>query len=310
MNASYCRAMARLVAQVSRLLTSHALIGLVGAIVAAGANAAPIDLKDPGQLAEAYSRAFGDTSGRDVVSYGHGTVFGVVPGERGRPLFNLEVLSVARFEKVEGGYLRIHREIGFYTDLKTGAVIERWRNPYIDRDVEVIPIQNDPVNRRFVPATVGNIKVDELGDDIVFTRETLSRRPNPLTREKYARYSTGEFIESVELYQTFVSRKALERRTTFVPSIGSWSRSGPWLPWMEMGQHQGYLLYHSRIFKLANGLDGVPATIREYVAAKYPKYLTAPASFVEQDESSWSFFKKVLDERAAAAAAPGASPSR
>lgn len=135
-------------AWLSAVLTTLLLAALPAPSPAAG-KARHVDLDDPVQRLEAYIRANGDTSGKPVVSHGTGTVYGYVPGEKPRPLFGLEVVGVSRYQKIEGGYLRLHREIGYYTDLATGAVIKRWFNPWLQREVDVIPIQNDPVNRRF-----------------------------------------------------------------------------------------------------------------------------------------------------------------
>jgi hypothetical protein len=257
---------------------------------------ATLDLSDPAQLLEAYVRTNGDTSGREVTTYGHGTVYAMVPGEKPRTLFNLEVVGISRYERIDGGYLRLHREVGYYTDLATGAVLERWRNPYLDREVEVIPIQNDPVNRRFTVQNL-SVKVLESGDELIFYREVPLRYPNPIDRTGYPRYSSGEFYEAIEMFNTFVRRSDLAARDTSVASTGSWTRVGPWLPWMEMGLHAGHLVYHSRSVKPRNGLEGVPRRLRDHIAAHHPKYLRAPERFTEPDETSWTFFKKALDAR-------------
>lgn len=274
--------------------------------VAAAADPATIDLAAPRERLEAYVRANGDTSGAPVATWASGRVYAYVPGEKPRALFGLEVLGMSRFQKIEGGYLRLHREIGFYTDLTTGEVLKTWKNPWLQRDVEVIPIQNDPVNRRFTVENT-NFSVLESGEDVMFYREVPLRYPNPLDPATYPENSSGEFYEAIEMFNTFVQRQALEDpRQTSVPSTGSWTRFGPWLPWMEMGSREGYLLYHSRSLKPREGLDALPARLRQHVAANYPKYLEAPATFTSPDETSWTFFKKVLDARKAAPAS--ASP--
>jgi hypothetical protein len=204
---------------------------------------------------------------------------------------------MSRYEKSDGGYLRLHREIGYYTDLKTGEVIRRWFNPWLQREVDVIPIQNDPVNRRYT-AQNSNYSFNVSGDDIVFYREVPLRYPNPLDRATYPLNSSGDFYEAMEMFTTFIRRDQLDNpKLTSVPSTGTWTRFGPWLPWMEMGAHQGYLVYHSRAFKPANGLEGLPVRLREYIAKDNPKYLSAPEKFTEPDETSWTYFKKALDER-------------
>lgn len=73
----------------------------------------PLDVADPVRRLEAYVRADGDTSGRQPVTYGHGTVYGFVPGE----------------------------------------ILERRHDPYAGREVDAVPIENDAVNRRFTAAT-------------------------------------------------------------------------------------------------------------------------------------------------------------
>ena len=108
-----------------------------------------IDLEDPAQKLEAFIRANGDTSGNPVATYGTARSTAMCRARSRAPLFGLEVVGMSRYEKIDGGYLRLHREIGYYTDLKTGEVIRRWFNPWLQREVEVIPIQNDPVNRRY-----------------------------------------------------------------------------------------------------------------------------------------------------------------
>lgn len=269
---------------------------------AAAADTVKIDLASPRERLEAYIRANGDTSGAPVATWASGRVYAYVPGEKPRALFGLEVLGMSRFQKIEGGYLRLHREIGFYTDLASGAVLKTWTNPWLQRDVEVIPIQNDPVNRRFTVENT-NFSMLESGDDVMFYREVPLRYLNPLDPVTYPQHSSGEFYEAIEMFNTFVQRQALvDPSLTSVPSTGSWTRFGPWLPWMEMGSRAGYLIYHSRSLKPRDGLKALPTTLRQHVAANYPKYLEAPDSFIAPDETSWTFFKKVLDARKAAPA--------
>ncbi len=279
--------------------------GLVVAVCLCGlasmgsTNSAALDLDDPRQRLDAYIRANGDTSGAESVTYARATVYAQVPGAKPNPLFNLEIVGVSRYQPIEGGYARLHREIGYYTDLKTGEVLERWRNPYTDREVRVLPIENDPVNRRFTIDRM-TFKVLESGDQVIFYREVPLRYPNVLDREQYPRYSSGDFYEAMEMFNTFVRRSDLENPSlTAVPSVGSWSRLGPWLPWMEMGQHQGQLVYHSQSLKPLDGLDGVPDALRARIARDHPAYLHAPTEWTEPDETSWTFFKKKIDaERA------------
>jgi hypothetical protein len=260
-----------------------------------------LDLEDPAERLEAYVKAVGDTSGREVVTYGKSTVYAFVPGEKARPLFAIEIVGVSRYERIDGGYQRLHREVGYYTDLKTGAVLERWYNPFTEREVDVIHIQNDPVNRRFTLDAEGRlpgIRYTANGDEIVFYREIPLRYPNALPRAEYPRHSHGDWYEAMELFNTFARRSELDDpRSTSVHAPGSWSRIGPWLPWMEMGNSAGWLVYHGRSFKPENGLAGIPAPVRAYLEKHHPEYAHAPEKWQDESETSWTVFKKVLDER-------------
>lgn len=275
-------------------------LSVAGAATAAAATAPKVDLNDPVQRLETYIRVVGDTSGKPVAEYAQSTIYGYVPGEKPRALFRLEVVGVGRYEKVDGGYQRLHREIGFYTDLKTGAVLRRWFNPWLQREVDVIPIQNDPVNRRFTTQNM-TFQILEDGDDVIFYREVPLRYPNVLDRANYPLYSSGDFYEAMEMFNSFAHRHDIEnRKLTSIPATGSWTRFGPWLPWMEMGVHQGQLIYHSRSIKPASGVEGIPKRLRDLVAAENPKYLVPPDKLTSPDETSWTYFKKVIDARKAA----------
>ena len=91
-----------------------------------------------------------------------------------------------------------------------------------------------------------------------------------------------------------------DRSKTSLPEVGTWSRIGPWLPWMEMADRSGYLLYHGRSVKLMNGLEDLRPELRVHIETHYPTYTGAPDTFESPNDTSWTYFKKVLDARAAA----------
>jgi hypothetical protein len=261
-------------------------------------HAEAVDLTDQRQLLEAFVKTVGDLSGDEVVLYAQSTVYAFVPGQRGRPLFNLEVIGVKRYEPIEGGWQRVQREIALYTDLETGEVLRHWDNPWIQRDVRVIPVLNDPVNRRHVVDGQGGgwgVSYMEVGDDIMFYREIPLRYPNPLPPAEFPLHSTGDFYEAMELFNHFVRRSDLENPAlTSAPSTVSWSRVGPWLPWMEMGNRPGWLVYHGRGVKLGD-VEALPPPILEFIRREHPKYLSAPEAWSEPSETSWTFYRKLLD---------------
>jgi hypothetical protein len=291
----------------TRFITRSFCIGLAGLLCSPTYAADPEgmpDLSDPEQLLDAYIRTVGDTSGKEVLLYASVVVIGMHPGEKGQKLFGLEVLGASRFLPIEDGYQRLHREVGLYTDLQTGEVLASWDNPWSGESVEVIHIQNDPVNFPFTVETQRGpyrVKFDDLGHTIGFHRQIPLRYPNPLPKSDYPQYSANDWYEAAELFNSFVTKVDLaDRSKTSLPEVGTWSRTGPWLPWMEMADRPGYLLYHGRSVKLMNGLDDLRPELRAHIETHYPTYTGAPDTFESPNDTSWTYFKKVLDARAAA----------
>jgi len=75
-----------------------------------------------------------------------------------------------------------------------------------------------------------------------------------------------------------------------VPATGSWTRIGPFLPWMLMGQAPGHLFYRSATKKIAGPAD-LPPKLVAYAKAHTPEFLEFPTDFSVPIESSWEVFK-------------------
>ena len=277
--------------------------GFTSAAEADGHGAHQYDLDDMGQRLDAYIKVVSDLSGAEVVTFARSKIYCMVPGMRGFHMFNLEVFGVKRHEKMDYGYRRIQREIAYYRDVETDEILTSWANPFIERDVEVVPILNDPVNRELKLAGEGrkwNVPYTELSGNVIFHREVPLRYRNALPMDEYPIHSHGNWYEAAELFNNFTTRAAIEDPdTTSAPATGSWSRVGPWLPWMEMGNRKGHLLYHGHSVKLMGGLDDLPRATREYTEKNYPKYLSAPDEWKDpsQSETSWTYFKKIIDAK-------------
>jgi hypothetical protein len=77
----------------------------------------------------------------------------------------------------------------------------------------------------------------------------------------------------------------------------TWTRIGQWLPWMEMGDKPGYLVYHARASKVKGGFAGLPQALKDYVLARHPVYAMAPGAYTEPNETSWTYYKNILEQR-------------
>jgi hypothetical protein len=226
-----------------------------------------------------------------------GLVCGVRDGEALKDLFGFEVVSVARaWGQPDGSYRVLHREAIFYTDLATGDVLRTWNNPYIDEEVEVVDVINDPWNHFFAeqvkvfePDYGGLNKPDpkppipfsngffDAGNGMVQNRRSINLYYKAaLQPDTWPRESSGPMNRVSEFFTSAVKLADLQDPDqTSVHQTGSWARVTPWLPWMLMGQSPGHIVYHSTLQSF-DTLDGFKPKIRAHCEKLYPHMLEAP----------------------------------
>ncbi len=264
-----------------------------------------LDLSQPQDNLRAFVKTRASLEPEDVFFWWTGGVFSYVPGQRSRRLFRFEGFNVARAVQVAGGYDLLTRETAFYQDVEGGHILQRWHNPFTNRTLPVVPVWNDPVNQRLRREWKGQKVVrpytDLGGGDLCWSVDAFMLYPSPLPRDEYPRYAQSDLYQGGELFQFYVRREDLENESLpSAPCLISWARLGPWLPWMEMADRPGHLVYHCRGKKLPGGAADLPAQIREYVEANRPQFLSAPRTFTGPNQTSWSYFKQWLAERQAA----------
>lgn len=249
-----------------------------------------------------FMRVRGDASGTDVVYYWTGTVYSFVPGEKKQELFKFEGFNVARTIIKEEGFELLTREAAFYEDPKTGQIIETWTNPFTNKEVPVVQIWNDPVNQdisfpdEYLPYIEKFLPSTDLGEYRCYNMDIFPFYPSPLAEDKYADYSQSDTYQAGEFFQFFVEREDLgKKKLTTIPTTISWTRISPWMPFMQMGDKPGNLIFVCRGMKLNNGFAGLPEKLKTYVEKNHPEYKTAPTEWTEPNETSWTYFKKLID---------------
>ncbi len=245
-----------------------------------------------------FLKARANLDGTDSVFWWKGYVYSYIPGQPSQRLFLIEGYNIAHIEPYEDGYRMITREVTFYSDPTSGNILERWHNPLNGREVQVIQVWNDPVNQQFMPnGPRGPFAVpsEDLGNGTTCLYfDVLLAYPSPLPRSQYPLHSQSDLYQGAELFQFFVNTDQLnDPNTTDIPCSTSWTRFGQWLPWMEMGDHPGNLIYQCRGAKLAAGFAGLSQQMRDYVMTHQPKYAESPREFVTPNETSWTYFKKL-----------------
>ena len=267
-----------------------------------------LDLDDPETNFNALLKLRGDLSGDDFFFAFPGQAWAMIPQQQNYKCFRTFGFGSGRFEKVDGDYRILSREVLYYLDPETGEILNEWSNPFLnDRKVEVVHIQNDPVNGVFSLNGRGPLAPPypyvSCGDMVAFQWNFFIQHPNVLTREEYPKYSAGNIDQHAELWGLIGSKKdILNPDTTSAYCTMSWSRVADWLPFMEMGDAPGKMVFHSHSLKLMDGPKELPRAILDYTEKHHSEYLTAPTEWNgPQMTSSAQVFKDIVDKRRAAA---------
>ena len=271
-----------------------------------------LDLATPVGNREAWARLLGNTDCKSTkYGWAQGVILGVRPGEAVRDLVGFTMLSCARLMPHESGsgYRKVLREVGLYTDLATGEIIEEWVNPYLNEKVRVVPIANDPFNHtitefRPAPPSYGGLnraapapkplQLDwtRRGDTLNLYSSINLFYPSALQPAKWPRENGNPFNQVTETFLYQIDWDAMQDpKRTSVEYHGTWSRTTPWLPWMLMGPTPGHCAYQTFMGSV-DSIDAIDPKTVAYVREKYPKYLEAPAKWEEPSLSSLEWYAR------------------
>ena len=293
---------------------------LLGACATTGRSPAavpkrvPVNFTDAAQSLRSFIKLTGNLDPtKETPGWFGGTIFGDTRRDRPlQPLLGIQGFGVVRTEAQADGSFRVfNRECAFYTDLKTGKFIDQWKNPYTGEMCDVKPIHNMTVNAHLIvsPKFGTAIEMDFDGklmqvplplgwnvfDDKLFsTFEVHTAFPSELTPEKWPRESAGKVLRIAEIFQRVASLADVENPdTTSADFSGTWTRVGPWLPWMRQGQSDGSLVFRTFMTKLESA-DQLPPDLRAIIKERLPAYFQAPApdTWGSKNDSSFSVYAR------------------
>ena len=251
--------------------------------------------------------------GQTVIHWWRGSMLSRVPGEPNRLLFNVHGMNMrqcrVKQDPVRGFcYRSVSREVMFYLDPVTNEMARRWKSPWSNEEVDVVHVANDPVNARdwYCSRDKDGKPVDR-SDNLTFKDDLLLEGggaarlfyKSPLAGE-YQDYVGGtyhamEFGTSAALASEALDATDSELQDTLI----SWVRISRWLPWMKMGDRDGLVVFHTAGMRL-DDWEQLPEVVRREVDTRYPSYKAPPPlDDLRPNETSWTVFKKFIDERRA-----------
>ena len=283
--------------------------GLRDTAAAAGVRPGSLDLGNPVDNLYAFGKIWSSYDDKPAISAFHGLMYLRIGDQRLLPVFGFVGTGVlhARFDAATGTLIRKSRETGYFTDLRSGDILENWTNPLTGETVPVYHFYNSLSSLRMTapnmptyllgkagdkptvmnegtvfPRADGTVPLllpfQQVGDDhMMLSWDYTHEYTNPVTPEGWPTYSTGPRISPSEHFTINFSRRELEDRS--LPALrhtSSFSRlSQPW-PFMKMGgtKYQDAVLF-GRMFshKGLKGFGEVPRKLLDYVEKHAPRYL-------------------------------------
>jgi hypothetical protein len=245
--------------------------------------------------------------GEDAVYWWWGNVYSRVPGEKDRLLFTYQAMNVRSSKTFQDstkgyGYRHVSRELLFYMDPQTKQVLKKWTNPFTGKEVDVMHVNNDPVNGRepnYAKSERGDFKLrgQFVGDKYLQLSEVPLFYTNPLAGE-YQDFVGGTY-QAIEIFNFAANaEEMMNPDNTRVSDVAiAWTRVSKWLPWMEMGDKSGYVIF-SGVGRKLKSWDELPDVVKTEIKTNYPAYVTAPPlEDTRPNETSWTVFKKLIDAK-------------
>ena len=255
-----------------------------------------------------YQKMICGTTEEGITRYGtwQGKAYSRVPGEKDKHIFNLIGINVRQCLKTNDetqgrGFRSVSREIQMYLHPVTNEVLDTWTNPWTNNDISVLHVANDPVNMRAISyefdkegKSSRKIKVRRYHDLIASPTEIPLFYKNALGGD-YQKY-VGGMYHAMEIFNSFYSAEKLldDDIKNIGESHGGWTRVAQWLPWMEMGDKPGIMIFNASVFNTFE-LETVSERLINILESRYPSYLEPPPlNDSRPNETSWTVFKKKL----------------
>lgn len=247
-----------------------------------------MDLSNPADALIATMKCNGTLEdGVEVIRWMEGIVYSLFDdGEKMDALHGVVGVFPSRsWRQTDGTYKVVSNDVIFYTDLKSGKVIEQFKNPYTDQLCEVH-------NHASVLNTIVGPSAPRESEMLSLQREWVVRmgiaaentesrikKLNPIDPIKWPLESSGKWYLKKSSNQMFAKLADLENTDMpSVPTLISSQRFGPWYPWMLMGSKPGRNFSHMTVYK-AQKMSDVPRNILEYAEKNKPQFLTAPKTW-------------------------------
>lgn len=222
-----------------------------------------------------------------------GTKFGQVGAEI-RPLFGMKVGTIARVRnQPDGTFTVTSLEIVFYTDLKTGAFLKEWTNPYTGAVIPVshaplgpttmrhgkdgMPIRNTTLGGNRITARFDVQPLMIKGDDVWLAHDSTA------SVERDGGKSPPFLVNDWSTYFGKMSdlrdpSKPMGEATVYLQEATGWAK------WMQMDGHPGNQVARA-VGRKVKSYDEMPAAWRTLMAEIDPHIARDPIATLDTPEA-------------------------
>ena len=248
-----------------------------------------LNLVDPRDWLTGYSHMRTSSAGDNRGLWkNHSIIYGKAPGEAARPIMGAEGVLYVQHRWLDDERIEeITLEAGYYTDLKTGARLERWKNPFTGEILEprTYRVVQDHLltPTGFEGAELGRVTVRKkgvfepaihIGDRVWMSVHLTSiveaqpvpdgeDQPVPRVNTAFARFTVLEAdLQNPEL--------------EFVPASDSFNNITGWLYWLKMGDRPGLQTWHALSAKLPR-FEELPQPFLSWLEREHPDLVSGEA---------------------------------
>lgn len=270
----------------------------------ANPNIRPLDIMDPRENLYGFGKMWGTLGPKAVKSGYYGVQYAIVGTKRAIPMFGYYGFGNNRNILQPDGSLKVlGKECGYFTDLRTGEIIDHWDNPWTGERVEVFPFLNDrwrgtlgltqKVFKIGDSETLNNdmgegasakgqpfrLPWNRVGDQYLLGWDYAHEYTNPVTPEGWPKASTGRRANPSEHFVVFTPTAEIDDRSLHSARFhAGFTRQAPWWPWMKMGQSgvDGVLMGRMFSYKITGTEDDIPKVVLKRIERDRPDLLEEP----------------------------------
>lgn len=269
----------------------HLVLGMLGMVSSLAYSFVPVAVPHNGTMSDdEFVQVRCEADGQTDYFYALG-IMSLQQEERAPAhTFNFEGVDISRcsYDAATDRWWLLSRKITLYKDPQTNELLRTWTNPLTGEKLNVLHRSYD--YQEFpIPATIQTL---DSGTSRVVSFDYNTYTPNPLAaKPEYKAYAPYPFVQSSDTYKYIFPVAPAGAPADPRSTILSYSRSGPFEPWMKMGEIKGHIFLNYSGYRVRTFAE-LPLSLQRLIDERMPLYREAPPCRLDLSiGTSWSRFE-------------------